>query len=122
MGQSEEPPQVARMVARIDALLAVVESNAADSAAERTASLQWGAVAAMAVAAACACVLGWLAVSQIYRCNSIGGRARALMELSIALDNGGKQAAEQMADAAGVRAEVVHAWHAAWKAAWRGPG
>jgi hypothetical protein len=44
------------------------------------------------------------------------------MELSLALDHGGDEAAEQMAEAAGVDTRSVHEWHAAWKTAWRGPG
>ena len=119
--ETAEPPQVARMLERVDALLAVAEAGMAGRAEER-ATVQWGAIAAAAVAAASLCLLGWYAALQACRSNSLGGRARALMELSIALDQGGAQAAEQMAAAAGVDAKAVYGWHAAWKTAWRGPG
>ena len=118
----EEPPQVARMVHRLEALLAVAEAGGAGSRAEARGLQGWEQVAGPAAAIACLGLILWQAAVRLSRSNTIGARARALMELSIALEQGGDNAAERMAEAAGVSTRAVYDWHAAWKVAWRGPG
>ena len=116
-----DQPQVARMVERLEALIAAAEDGG---------GLGRAAVADLRVWAHAAMVLGVLAITGIglWRVggwltrNSIGARARALMELSVVLEQGGEDAAAHMAQAAGVSEQEVYDWHAAWKAAWRGPG
>ena len=118
----EEPPHVARMVRRLETLLAEVEAGGANAAREAATPQRWEQYAGAAAALVGLCVILWQAAKRLYEGNTVGGRARALMELSLALDSGGEEVAEQMAAAAGVDARSVYDWHAAWKAAWRGPG
>ena len=82
----------------------------------------WEPVAAAAAIFLCFMYAVCKLVGRLYAANTVGGRARTLMELSLALDHGGPEAAEQFADAAGVAPRSVYEWHAAWKIAWRGPG
>ena len=79
-------------------------------------------MAAMAAILVCLIYAACKVVGRLYAANTVGGRARALMDLSLALDHGGAEAAEQLAEAAGVAPRAVYDWHAAWKIAWRGPG
>ena len=50
-----------------------------------------------------------------------GERARTLLELAEAVDEGGDEAIRRIAAAAGTEPAAVHAWHLAWRAAWKGP-
>ena len=118
----EEPPHVARMVRRLETLLAEVEAGGAN-ASRGVATVQgWVQYAGVAAALVGLCIILWQVAKRLYEGNTVGGRARALMALSLALDHGGEKAAVQMAAAAGVDTRSVYDWHAAWKAAWRGPG
>ena len=79
-------------------------------------SYEWAQIAAVLGAIAGLGIVLWRAGAWLGR-NTIGGRARAHMELSVALEQGGDDVAEQMAHAAGVNTHDVYDWHAAWKTA-----
>ena len=112
------------MLQRLDALLAQVQADAGARSADQSLRMPagWEPVAAAAVILVCLIYAVCKLASSLYAANSVGGRARTLMDLSNALDQGGSEAAVQLADAAGVAPRTVYEWHAAWKIAWRGPG
>ena len=83
---------------------------------------EWEPVAVVAAALLCLLYIAYKLSRCLHAANTVGGRARILMDLSVALDRGGPGAAEQLAEAAGVPPKAVHDWQAAWKLAWRGPG
>ena len=118
----EEPPHVARMVRRLESLLAELEGPHAHGGGCHFVPPGWAPWAGAAAAFIGLCYLLWLCARCLWERNSVGGRARALFELALALEHGGDEAAAQMGAVAGVGVQVVHDWHAAWKVAWRGPG
>ena len=118
----EEPPHVARMVRRLETLLAELESPHANGRGRHALLPEWTLWAGAAAALSACCGLLWLSAWCFWERRSVGGRARALLDLALALEHGGDEAAEDMAAVAGVGAQNVREWHAAWRVAWRGPG
>ena len=106
----QEPPQVARMLQRLEAVLAEAERERGGRGASedlwRLAG--WEPMAAMAAMLVCLIYAVCKLAGSLYAANTVGGRARALMDLSLALDHGGAEAAEQLAEAAGVAPRAVY--------------
>ena len=120
----QESPQVARMLQRLEAVLAEVQRDAGklDGTQSMWTYVKWESATVMAASLLCLLYIAYKFSRRLYAANTVGGRARILMDLSVALDRGGHGAAEQLAEAAGVPPKAVHDWQAAWKLAWRGPG
>ena len=112
------------MLQRLEAVLAEAQREAGGRDASQGAWVPagWEPMAAVAAIFLCLMYAACKLVGRLYAANTVGGRARILMDLSLALDRGGHDAAEQLAEAAGVAPNAVYDWQAAWKHAWRGPG